>query len=480
MGAGILLGILGETYLIFWIVTLLVYGVVKKGGKVSKRKNITNLSILVLILTAIIEIGQGGTNYLIKTIILVGGVIVLLVSNEEWEERESKWEDYEYNEIIMLAILGMMIMVSGRDMIMMYLGIETMSLSLYIMATLRKTGQYSTEAGLKYIILGAISSGIILLGISQIYITTGTIEWEGIGQYTMVTKETGVELGALMIVVAILFKLGVAPLHMWVPDVYEGAPTVVTMFFAIVPKFAVVSLLISLISMPFVGMFNERIQPLIIGTAIISIIVGSVGAINQTKIKRVLAYSAIAHMGWVILGIGVGTVWGLQGGIIYMIIYMIMGITTFSIVLNEYAATGNNYIIELSGLARRSPVIAITMGLTLLSIAGVPPLAGFYSKYNVIIALLEENWMVVSGIGIIVSVIGAYYYIRIIQIMYFNDTSAYLGKDLGDLVEPRKLKKEGVWRIGIMGGTLYIIMTYLIYPNPIITISYEGLIKNIM
>lgn len=480
MGAGILLGILGETYLILWIVTLLVYGVVIKGGKVSRRKNMTNLSILVLILTAIIEIGQGITNSLIKTIILVGGVIVLLVSNEEWEEREGKWEDYEYNEIIMLAILGMMIMVSAKDMIMMYLGIETMSLSLYIMATLRKTGQYSTEAGLKYIILGAIGTGIILLGISQIYITTGTIEWEGIGQYTMVTKETGVELGALMIVVAILFKLGVAPLHMWVPDVYEGAPTVVTMFFAIVPKFAVISLLISLISMPFVGMLNERIQPLIIGTAIISIIVGSVGAINQTKIKRVLAYSAIAHMGWVILGVGVGTVWGLQAGIIYMIIYMIMGITTFSIVLNEYAATGNNYIIELSGLARRSPVIAITMGLTLLSIAGVPPLAGFYSKYNVIIALLEENWMVVSGIGIIVSVIGAYYYIRIIQIMYFNDSPAYLGKDLGDLVEPRKLKKEGVWRIGIMGGTLYIIMTYLIYPNPIITISYEGLIKNIM
>jgi len=512
-----ILKILPEVFLAIGIVTILGYGVIVRGRRVSLLWTITDLSVWILIGTLITEwaiTAISNPTSIIKMIILVGGIIVLLASKEEMADRRARMTDNEYNQIVMLAIRGMMLMISARDMMMMYLAIETMSLSSYIMASLRKTGQYSTEAGLKYIVLGAISSGIILLGISQIYIITGTIEWEGLNQYMMASRglSWGVELGGLLIIVAILFKLGVAPLHMWVPDVYEGAPTIVTMFFAIVPKLAVMYLLIILISLPLITEFDSRIQPLLMITALISIIVGSVGAINQTKIKRVIAYSAIAHMGWVVLGLAVGTLWALQAAVIYMIIYMIMGMNIFSIILNQYVSSGNNYIIELSGLARREPVIAITLSLALLSIAGVPPLAGFYSKYNIIIALLEEGWLIVSIIAILVSVVGAYYYLRIIQLMFFNDSQAYLSKQLADLVISDSVLKTSSFlkwssfdtnnidnninksyanananhlvvnqvnvsalRLGIISITIYFIITYLIYPNPLIVMTYEAI-----
>lgn len=480
MSTEYILSLLPEMYLGIGTVALLGFGVLERGGRVSQIKNVTYLTIAVLIGTLLLESRQSESGEALAKIVLIGsGIVVLLVSLGVYEDRRAKIADNEYGQIVSLGILGMILMMSAKDMIMMYLAIETMSLSLYILASIRKTGQYSTEAGLKYMVLGALSSGIILLGISIIYVLTGTVRWEGLALYLAAggAGTTGVVLGGLVILVAVLFKLGAAPLHMWVPDVYEGAPTIVTTFFAAVPKLGVVVLLIGLVSHPLLGAFVERIQPFLIGVGIISVIVGSIAAVNQTKIKRLMAYSAIAHMGWVILGVGVGTEYGYEASILYMILYMIMTINSFTLITNIYQPRGNNYIIELSGLARRSPVLAFTFAISLLSTAGIPPLAGFYSKYNLIIALLDEGWIITSIVGIVVSVIGAFYYIRVIQMMYFNDTKAYVVKEMIEVA--RQYRTATVISQGILGVSVYIIMTYLINPNPLIVLAnqiVEGII----
>lgn len=502
-----------EIYMSLAIVTLLAYGVIysKKDGIVSGLKNITHLSILILSfviwLVNILEtspklikigdgiLGEGGglSQIIIKSIVLISGIIILWMSLSIYEKKEDKLIDYEYSQLILLSILGMLLLISSRDLIVMYLSIETMSLSLYVLAAIRRTGQYSTEAGLKYFILGALSSGMLLFGAALIYITTGLTEWESISNYVWLAPHNtevgtigllgsaqrglwGVELGSMFILLALLFKLGAAPLHMWLPDVYEGAPTIVTAFFSIVPKIAILSFLISLVYGPLLGIFENLVQPIFILSGLLSIFIGSIAAINQTKIKRLLAYSAIAHMGWILLGLGIGTLLSIQAALIYIILYIVMTINSFSFVLSYYdKGFGNHYITQLSGLSRKEPVLAITFSLCLLSIAGIPPLAGFFSKYNILLALIDENYIIVSILGIVVSVIGSFYYIRIIQWMYFNNSSDYIWKDLGDIVYNEKKEKVGFIKSILLGSTLYIILTYLIYPNPLLVLTFDGI-----
>jgi NADH-quinone oxidoreductase subunit N len=306
-------------------------------------------------------------------------------------------------------------------------------------------------------------------------------EFESISNYIWLseTSEIGLSLGAAFIIMALLFKLAAAPFHMWAPDVYEGASTIVTAFFAIVPKIAVLSLLITLIYGPFLGIFENLIQPIIIISGLMSILVGSIAAINQTKIKRLLAYSAIAHMGWILIGLGVGTLMSIQATLIYIVLYILMSINSFAFVISYFKGYGNNYITQLSGLSRKEPILAITFSLCLLSIAGIPPLAGFYSKYNILLALIDEKFIITSILGIVLSVIGSFYYIRIIQWMYFNNSSDYIIKDLGDIVY--KQTDTGVnSTIGlnqslILGSSLFFILTYLIYPNPLVILTFDGI-----
>ena len=481
------------------------------GGKarlVSELKNITYLSILAIFITIwlvgltksaprsltdlvqddkfSIDIGNGilgidNYSIIIKSICLLTGALILLMSLSIYEKKDEKLIDYEYSQLILMSILGMLLLISSRDLILMYLSIETLSLSLYVLAAIRRSGQYSTEAGLKYFILGALSSGLLLFGSSLIYIITGLTEFESISNYIWLseTSEIGLSLGAAFIIMALLFKLAAAPFHMWAPDVYEGASTIVTAFFAIVPKIAVLSLLITLIYGPFLGIFENLIQPIIIISGLMSILVGSIAAINQTKIKRLLAYSAIAHMGWILIGLGVGTLMSIQATLIYIVLYILMSINSFAFVISYFKGYGNNYITQLSGLSRKEPILAITFSLCLLSIAGIPPLAGFYSKYNILLALIDEKFIITSILGIVLSVIGSFYYIRIIQWMYFNNSSDYIIKDLGDIVY--KQTDTGVnSTIGlnqslILGSSLFFILTYLIYPNPLVILTFDGI-----
>lgn len=465
---------------------------------VSELKNITYLSILAIFITiwlvgltksapeSFINIGNGllgidNYSIIIKSICLLTGALILLMSLNIYEKKDEKLVDYEYSQLILMSILGMLLLISSRDLILMYLSIETLSLSLYVLAAIRRSGQYSTEAGLKYFILGALSSGLLLFGSSLIYIITGLTEFESISNYIWLseTSEIGLSLGAAFIIMALLFKLAAAPFHMWAPDVYEGASTIVTAFFAIVPKIAVLSLLITLIYGPFLGIFENLIQPIIIISGLMSILVGSIAAINQTKIKRLLAYSAIAHMGWILIGLGVGTLMSIQATLIYIVLYILMSINSFAFVISYFRGYGNNYITQLSGLSRKEPILAITFSLCLLSIAGIPPLAGFYSKYNILLALIDEKFIITSILGIVLSVIGSFYYIRIIQWMYFNNSSDYIIKDLGDIVY--KQTDTGVnSTIGlnqslILGSSLFFILTYLIYPNPLVILTFDGI-----
>lgn len=463
-------------YLVSGVVLLLVYGVIGQGsrGRVSTMNHITDLTILLQVNTLLLSTESESV---IRMALLGFSIMILIASKTVIDDRRARIEDYEFGLLASLSLVGLGLMVSAKDLVMIYLAIETMSLSLYIMACLRKTGQYSTEAGLKYIVLGALSSGIILIGISQIYVQTGTVELEGLSIYIAASEaniytEQAITLGELFIIIALMFKLGVAPLHMWVPDVYEGAPSIITMFFAVVPKLGVAALLISLVSYSETLPYFKNISVII---GILSIIVGSLGAINQTKIKRILAYSAIAHMGWVLLGIGIGTQWGLEASVVYLILYMLVGLVSFGAVLNIYQPRGNNYVIELSGLARRSPVIAFTLSMALLSTAGIPPLAGFYSKYTVIIGMLEEGWLIASILAIVSSVVGAFYYVRIIQLMYFNDSPSYLVKELAEVAKENSTKPtHNIGTYGVMGGALYLITTFLLYPNPVLVYAHQA------
>lgn len=485
-----------EIFLSLTITFILGYGVVysKLGGLVAQLKNITYLSIGGLVVTGwlVLEtyseeniiiggglLGVDRYTTIIKLIVLLTGIIILGLSLGVYEKKDEKIIDYEYSQLILMSILGMLLLISSRDLIMMYLSIETLSLSLYVLAGIRRSGQYSTEAGLKYFILGALSSGLLLFGSALIYIITGLTEFESIANYIWMcdNSEIGVELGSVFIIMALLFKLAAAPFHMWAPDVYEGSPTIVTAFFAIVPKIAVLSLLISLIYGPFLGIFENLVKPVLIVAGILSIMVGSIAAINQTKIKRLLAYSAIAHMGWIILGLGVGTIISIQATLIYIILYIIMTINSFSFVLNVFKGYGNSYISQLSGLSRKEPILAITFSLCLLSIAGIPPLAGFFSKYNILLALIDENFIVTSVIGVVLSVVGSFYYIRMIQWMYFNNSQDYIWKDLGDITYS-KVENSGIkspTSMIILGATLYLILTYLVYPNPLLILTFDGI-----
>ena len=485
--------ILPEIFLALSLVSLLAYGVVysKIEGKVGQLINITNLTILTMLigiwLLSLIELNEEiiignllGINKLsigIKEIILLSGSLVLLWSQEVIKKKDEKLVDYEFSQLVLMSIIGMLLLISSRDLIMMYLSVETLSLSLYVLASIRRTGQYSTEAGLKYFILGAVSSGLLLFGSALVYILTGLTEWGSINEYIILSDNVGVKLGASLIIMALLFKLAAAPFHVWAPDVYEGSPTIVTSFFAIVPKIAILGVLISLIYGPFIGIFNSTIQPILILSGILSIVVGSITAINQTKIKRLLAYSAIAHIGWILLGLGVGSWLSLQASIIYIMLYIIMSINSFGFVLYYFRGYGNNYITELSGLSRKEPVLAMTFSLCLFSIAGIPPLAGFFSKYNILISLIDENFIIVSVFSVILSVIGTFYYIRIIQWIYFNNSSDYILKDMGDVSLGRKTLSLG--QSIILGASLYIIVTYLLYPNPLLILSFD-LLDNLL
>ena len=489
--------IMPEIYLMVMIVSLLAYGVIygaSTEGRYSQLKKITWLSIFTLLFTAFITmylyslvdgrveiggvLGVDKFNLFIKEVVLFSGAAVLVFSLDSYTQEGIK--EFEFSQLILLSILGMLLLVSSQDFILFYLAIELISLSLYALATIKREKELSTEAGLKYFIMGALSSGLLLLGCTIIYIETGDTNFVAIGNYILYTVNPGIEIGAMMIVIAMLFKLAAAPFHMWVPDVYEGSPTIVTGYFAIVPKIALITILINILFGPFLGVWDSMLQGMILGSAILSIIIASIGGINQAMLKRLIGYSAIGHMGFMLLGIGVATFASIQATILYSVLYILMSINSFGCVLSIWKG-GENHISRLWTISRTSPVLAITFVICLFSIAGIPPLAGFLSKYLVLLTAVEGGFTILAIVAVLFTCVSCFYYLRLIHYIYFQDKSQFLVRALNENVQKmtRSVKEISIERALILGATLYLILTLLIYPQPILMLSFDCLINSL-
>jgi len=489
--------ILPEVFLAITATVLLGYGTIlsKLGSQVSQLTKINWLTIITLLFSGVLLIEQLGfvsSNQVlvgggflvanefiigIKLILVLSSALVLILGLKS--QVEDKMLDYEFSQLILLSTLGMMLLVGSGDLIMLYLAIELLSLSFYVLASIKRHSQHSTEAGLKYFLLGALSSGLLLFGMALVYAFTGATSFVAISEFLWYSSSsTEILIGVTFIIIALLFKLAAAPFHMWAPDVYEGSPTIVTAFFAIVPKIGTLGVLILLLTGPFLSLFNE-LQPILLFSACLSLIVGSVGALNQAKMKRLLAYSAISHIGFLLVGLLPNSLLGIHACFVYICLYIVMSFNTFAFVLANFRH--GNFITQLSGLSRQNPILAFTFAFTLLSIAGVPPLAGFYSKYLVLLQAVNNEFFGVALIGIICSCIAGFYYLRIIRWMFFKHDLTFHLKDIGDALYPSNTNVSvSLVQSLILGSTLFIILTFLVYPTPFLTFSQSIIFSSLI
>jgi len=376
-----------------------------------------------------------------KILTLVGAFVVLVMS--VGFARVEKFDKFEFSILILLAVLGMMLMISAGNMLSLYLGLELQSLALYVLAAINRDNLRSTEAGLKYFVLGALSSGMLLYGISLLYGYTGHIGFAEISKVLagQVTPQLGIIFGVVFVLAGLAFKISAVPFHMWTPDVYEGAPTPVTAFFASAPKVAAIALIIRIV----VSVFGAPVaagldimpawQQIVIFIAIASMILGAFAGIGQHNIKRLMAYSSITHMGYALVGLSAGTVIGVQGVIVYMVIYTAMTLGCFAFILAMNNREGYvESIYDLAGLARNNPFMASIMTLHLFSLASIPPLAGFFGKWYTFSAAVGAGLVPLAVVGMLSSVVGAFYYLRMIKLMWFDEPK---GNFLSMLMELR-------------------------------------------
>jgi NADH-quinone oxidoreductase subunit N len=388
----------------------------------------------------------------LKILTLIGSAgTIVLARNYLVVERQQK---FEFAILILLSTTGMLMLISAADLIALYLGLELMSLSLYVMAASNRDQVRSTEAGLKYFVLGALSSGMLLYGASLIYGFTGTVSFAGIAQAAG-QGGLGLTFGLVFLFAGFCFKVSAVPFHMWTPDVYEGAPTPVTAFFASAPKIAAMAIFVRAPITAFPAI-TPQWQQIVVFVAIASMVLGSFAAIGQRNIKRLMAYSSIGHMGFALVGLAAGTAEGVQGVIVYMAIYLAMTLGTFACILSMRA---NGVLVEnisdLAGLARSNPAMAFFLGVMMFSLAGIPPLAGFFAKYFVFLAAIKAGLYMLAVIGVLASVVGAYYYLTIVKVMYFDEPAAPFAP------MPRSLKV-------VLGITGVFVILFFAYPAPLI------------
>ena len=388
-----------------------------------------------------------------KLLVLLGSAATIALSTD-YLRREGT-DRFEYPILILLSTIGSMMMVSANDLIGLYLGVELQSLASYVIASFHRDNLRSTEAGLKYFVLGALSSGMLLYGASLVYGFTGTVAFPGIATALHGPVETGVVLGLVFVAAGVAFKMAAVPFHMWTPDVYEGSPTPVTAFFSSALKVSAIAMAVRV----FMGAFPNILaqwQQIIIFIAIASMLLGSFAAIGQRNIKRLMAYSSIGNVGYALIGLAAGTPEGIQGVIVYMAIYLAMTLGGFACIL---AMRRRNVMFEniddLSGLARTHPVLAFCFAAMLFSLAGIPPLAGFFSKFYVFVAAIQAGLVTLAVIGVVTSVVGAYYYVRIVKIMYFDEPQAAF--------EPMPAGVQVVLAV-----TTFIIVVFFIVPAPLV------------
>ncbi len=354
-----------------------------------------------------------------KILILISSLFVL--NSSKAFIIDNKLEKFEYPIIILLSILGMFFMVSSNDIILFYLGLELQSLSLYILASIDRDNLRSSESGIKYFVLSALSSGLLLYGCSLLYGFTGSTNFDLIAN-ELNKENIGAVFAMVFILVGLAFKVSAVPFHMWTPDVYEGAPTSITSYFAVVPKVAGLAVLIKFMYIPFSNILLEW-QTIIIFISLASMILGAVAAIGQTNIKRLLAYSSIGHIGYALAGVATGVISGYESAIVYIAIYVIMNVGAFScLYLLKKDGEYKEKISDLSGISKKHPILAISFLVILFSLAGIPPLGGFFAKFYVFTAVLEQKMYALAIIGLLTTVISAFYYLKIIKTIYFDDS----------------------------------------------------------
>ena len=457
--------VLPELVLAFGTMVLLMVGAYRGQGT---TRLVTTLAVCLLVLVGALELmlpaGKlvtfGGSFIVddfarfLKVLALIGSGVTLILATEFLSDPSRRI--FEFAILVLLSTLGMMVLISAADLIMLYLGLELMSLALYVVAASNRDNAKSTEAGLKYFVLGALSSGMLLYGASLIYGFTGTISFAGIAKATQAGASIGLIFGLVFLFAGFCFKVSAVPFHMWTPDVYEGAPTPVTAFFAAAPKIAAMAIFARATISAFPGITSQW-QQIVVFVAIASMALGAFAAIGQTNIKRLMAYSSIGHMGFALIGLAAGTAEGIQGVLVYMAIYLAMTVGTFAVILSMRRDDGMvEKISDLSGLARSNPPLAFFLALLLFSLAGIPPLAGFFAKYYVFLGAIKAGLYGLAVIGVLASVVGAYYYLLIVKIMYFDEPAK------GFNPVPGELKAV----LGIAG--LFNLL-YFVYPAPLIT-----------
>jgi NADH-quinone oxidoreductase subunit N len=391
----------------------------------------------------------------LKILALIGSGATLILSTEFLADPSRRI--FEYAILVLLSTLGMMVLISAGDLIMLYLGLELMSLALYVVAASNRDDIKSTEAGLKYFVLGALSSGMLLYGASLIYGFTGTVSFAGIAAAAK-TGSLGIVFGIVFLLAGLCFKVSAVPFHMWTPDVYEGAPTPVTAFFASAPKVAAMAVFTRVALTAFPGIMPQW-QQIVVFVSIASMALGSFAAIGQKNIKRLMAYSSIGHMGFALVGLAAGTAEGAQGVLVYVAIYVAMTLGTFSVIL-AMKRNGQHVekISDFAGLSRTNPLLAFFFAMLLFSLAGVPPLAGFFGKFYVFVAAIKAGLFTLSVIGVLTSVIGAYYYLSIVKVMYFDEPLTEL--------DPVRVELRAVLAVAGLFNIFF-----FVYPGPLVSMA---------
>ena len=452
--------ILPELFLSIAIMFLLMLGVfIKKSFKL-----VNLLTILSLIFAIALVLNQPNEiikifneSYIIdklsifmKVLTLLFCIFVLLLSKDYI--KNNSIDKIEYPIIILASTLGMILMISSYDLIIFYLGLELQSLCLYILASFKRDDERSTEAGLKYFVLSALASGLLLYGCSLIYGFTGSTNFEIISE-NLSEGNTGAVFGMVFIIVGLAFKVSAVPFHMWTPDVYEGSPTSVTSFFALVPKIAALTVFIRFMYVPFINVISHW-QTIIIFLSIASMILGAVAAIGQSNIKRLMAYSSIGHMGYALAGLAPGTNAGIQSTIIYLTIYLVMNLGAFGcIFMMKRENVFYEKINDLSGLSKNHPMLALGFLIILFSLAGMPPLAGFFAKFYIFMAVIEAKMYTLAIIGLVTTVVSAFYYLRIIKVIYFDEP-----------IEPFEENYDWGLKASLVLSSI-LILIYFIYPS---------------
>jgi NADH-quinone oxidoreductase subunit N len=421
--------IIPEIFISLSVMFLLILGVFKK----NSFELIHNLSIIVLLITGVIVFnetldiekillfnGSVVIDYLssfMKIITLLAAFIVLAISKNYLDN--FKISKIEYPILILCSVLGMMVMISSNDLIVFYMGLELQSLALYVLATFNRNNLKSSEAGLKYFVLSALSSGLLLYGCSLIYGFSGSTNFEIIASQ-LNSNEYALTFGIVFILVGLAFKISAVPFHMWAPDVYEGSPTTVTLFFTMVPKIAALTVFIRFLYVPFLELIDQW-QMILVFLSIASMLFGAIAAIGQKNIKRLIAYSSIGHIGYALAGVASASNDGIQSSVIYLTIYIVMNLGLFSCLL--MLRRNDNYyesIDDLSGLSKNHPILSFSFLVILFSLAGIPPLAGFFAKFYIFKAVIEQSMYFLAIVGLLSTVIAAFYYLRIIKIIYFD------------------------------------------------------------